>query len=149
MDECQADCEAEADCACAYHRVDDQPDPERGVAWCALTNVPCENAEIGATYDATQTHFAIHKCGFEVTPEIEEGWPDEPYDWIDWYGIWDFVCEARDPFEYTFVNSHCGPDCVLAGAPSTMCALAPGATPQGFADVAVLLALCAERALRE
>ena len=76
-------------CGCAYYRLDDYPPLAEGL--CALTTVPCDQVAIGATHDATLTHTAFHKCAYEASAAAEAAFPEEPYDWIDWYGVWDFV----------------------------------------------------------
>jgi hypothetical protein len=121
IDECQADCEKDERCGCAYFRINDRPDVSWSSAWCALTTVACDNTTTGAVYDATRTHFAIHKCKYNPLPEAVAAWVDKPLYWVDWYGTWDYVCETRLPYPHLRKNTFCGPDCVLAGAPTTLC----------------------------
>lgn len=87
---CITDCANDDRCGCAYWRLDDFP-PLEAEGYCALTTVPCDQPDIGATHDATRTHTAFHKCAYEPSAADEAQFPEEAYEWIDWYGVWDFV----------------------------------------------------------
>ena len=116
---CMADCAANEDCACAFYR--------EGFSspWCAMTDVPCNAPNVGAAYHNAEEYTALHKCaaawaeGDPVAPE------EDSYDPVDWYGIWDFVCESPSPFEHMDSNTRCGPPCVLDGYFTTMCGPLP------------------------
>jgi hypothetical protein len=93
IEECEADCIEDDRCGCGFFRVDDTPDG--GQAWCALTTVPCDQPSIGATHDYALLHWAHYKCDYSPSDKAEQNWDDDPYEQVDWYGIWDFVCEVR------------------------------------------------------
>jgi hypothetical protein len=118
--ECSDDCAQDDRCGCAFYRVNDFTPSDNG--HCALTSVPCEHPIIGAKHDTTLTHTALHKCDYEPSVKVEDAWIEEPLEWLDWYGVWDYVCEAPNPFEHVNVNTFCGPDCVLDGSYTTKCA---------------------------
>lgn len=117
-EECIADCIADDRCACAFFR---EPDSSFAQPYCALTTVPCNDPGIGAIYNNAQTHTALLKCA-AAAPEVAEPGVEEPYEAIDWYGVWDYVCESPNPFEHQNANTLCGPSCVLDGTYTTMCA---------------------------
>lgn len=78
--ECQADCAAEATCACAYIR-----DDGRDTFWCSLSTVPCNNTELGAQPDFTGVRSAIFKCDYGAAPaSLQATWPAMGEPQVDW-----------------------------------------------------------------
>lgn len=86
---CAADCKANKDCGCAFFRPTNF---KTGSGFCALSNVECETASIGTEVDFTRIRSAIAKCGYRASKAVKDSWPDDPYDPVDWFGIWDDVC---------------------------------------------------------
>jgi hypothetical protein len=73
--------------------------------------------------DYTRIVTAIVKCSYEASGDVEESWPDDTYDGIDWFGIWDDVCQSPGTFTFEEQNTFCGPACVLPGTTTTKCAI--------------------------
>lgn len=47
--------------------------------------------------DFTRIRSAITKCGYRAPNNVRASWPDDPYDPVDWFGIWDDVCGGGVP----------------------------------------------------
>eukprot|EP00892_Ulva_mutabilis_P006294 jgi/Ulvmu1/4036/UM019_0013.1 len=112
IESCAADCKANANCGCAFFRPTNF---RTGSGFCALSNVECEAAAIGTEVDFTRIRSAITKCGYRASQAVRNSWPEDPYDPVDWFGIWDDVCGGGGQFTFEDSNTFCGPDCVLPG----------------------------------
>lgn len=121
IDDCVADCAIHSSCGCAFFREGDGPEVTRR-GWCSLTTADCSDAVVGAQVDYTRTRTAISKCSYSASAQVMAGWPDEPYDGIDWFAVWEDVCTHPEPFTYQRKNTFCGPACVVPGTHTTMCA---------------------------
>lgn len=91
IDACASDCKANKNCGCAFFRPTNFM---TGSGFCALSNVECSEAAIGTEVDFTRIRSAITKCGYRASSSVRESWPDDAYDPVDWFGIWDDVCEG-------------------------------------------------------
>ena len=113
-----ADCANHVKCGCAFFRVDENTQSRSG--WCSLSTAECADPIVGAQVDYTRAHTAISKCSYSASADTMARWPDEPYDGIDWFAVWEDVCAYPHPYTYHNKNTFCGPECVVPGTHTSM-----------------------------